>query len=359
MGQDGASDGSSPSPGNRRVRLRLAGAVLFGAAAVGVLWLVLGGGGSSATASFQVSPGTPPVVFLYLDNGHIASYLSQLQGGSATIEQLSRQATASKNASVGVNGVSAGGSSSQESTAALTLTVTNQSRFTSLLDLLQTDGFLHTVDMGARDRLIKREFAAVPNGAFVKLTNCTLTLPTYVQDEELWRAARGHLSAYQLYQGNGTDLREVPVANEAVNYKYHKEGKRPPPSFGPALQFQPFPKGQPLSVARPEMDRLVRRVGANPRVALSSCNPDGYDPIGLDLLMPIRLGAFTANQTALASPVTLVAKVMLTLRRHNDYVDLATLNQWAGADFWTNGELDSDATVLAPGWVLQPIAIYK
>lgn len=200
MGQDGAADGSSPSPGNRGVRLRLAGAVLFGAAAVGVLWLVLGGGGSSATASFQVSPGTPPVVFLYLDNGHIASYLSQLQGGSATIEQLSRQATASKNASVGVNGVSAGGSSSQESTAALTLTVTNQSRFTSLLDLLQTDGFLHTVDMGARDRLIKREFAAVPNGAFVKLTNCTLTLPTYVQDEELWRAARGHLSAYQLYR---------------------------------------------------------------------------------------------------------------------------------------------------------------
>ncbi len=105
-----------------------------------------------------------------------------------------------------------------------------------------------------------------------------------------------------------------------------------------------------------------------PRVPLSSCSPSGYDPRKPDLLMPIRLGTFTANQTALSGPVTVVAKVMLRVRRvGKPYVDLASLQQWAGASIWTgnlpNGigktELMDDATVLAPGYVLQPIAIYK
>ena len=346
--------------GKWRSRLRLGAAVLLGAAAVGAIWLVLGGGGSAATASFQVSPGISPVVFLYLDNGHIASYLAQLQGGAATTEQLSRQATASKNASVGANGVGVGGSTSQESTAALSLTVTNQSRFTSLLGLLQEDGFLHPIDMAAADGVIKRELKTVPDGTFVKLTNCTLTLPTYVQDEQLWRAANGRVNPYTLYEGNGIDQLEGTVRDDARRDKARAEGLKPPGETGAALHSVPFQKGQPLSRARPEMDRLVRRVGTDPRVPLSSCSLGGYDPNGADLLMPIRLGAFSGNQTALAGPVTVVAKVMLPVRgQGNFYVDLASLQQWAGAGFWTTGELKDDATVLPPGYVLQPIAIYK
>jgi hypothetical protein len=47
------------------------------------------------------------------------------------------------------------------------------------------------------------------------------------------------------------------------------------------------------------------------------------------------------------------------------YVDRASLQQWSGADFWTSPPNDpettlaGDATVLTPGYVIQPIAIYK
>lgn len=346
--------------------MRLVGAVLLGATAVGVLWLVLSGGGSSATASFQVSPGISPVVFPYLDNGQIASYLAQLQGGAATTEQLSRQATVSKNASVGANGVGVGGSASQESTAELSLTVTNQSRFTSLLDLLQADGFLHTIDTGASDHVVSREFAAVPAGTFVKLTYCTLTLPTYVQDEERWRAARGHVQVATVYGGEGDLSTENSAFYAALADRTRAEGKRWRNLGLPLVPEGAHPRN--VRLARVEMNRLVRRVGTNPRVPLSSCSPSGYDPRKPDLLMPIRLGTFTANQTALSGPVTVVAKVMLRVRRvGKPYVDLASLQQWAGASIWTgnlpNGigktELMDDATVLAPGYVLQPIAIYK
>jgi len=138
---------------------------LLGAAAVGLGWLVLGGGGTGSVASFQVSPGIPPVVFRYLDNAHIASYLAQLQGGSATTEMLSREATQTKNASVGANGVGIGASGTEQSAAQLSLTVTNQSRFTSLLALLHADGFLHTVDMSAPDAEVRQQFRSLKESA--------------------------------------------------------------------------------------------------------------------------------------------------------------------------------------------------
>jgi hypothetical protein len=330
---------------------------LIGAAAVGVCWLVLGGGGAGSVASFQVSPGIPPVVFLYLDNVQIASYLAQLQGGAATSEVLSRQASQTKSASVAANGVGVGGSATQQSTAQLSLTVNNQSRFTDLLGLLQGDGFLHTIDMAAPVAEIRRDFAAVPDGAFVKLSNCSLTLPEYVQEEQLWRAAKGTLSVSELVVGNGpTNLRQS-VYDRAVTDRAAAEGKKPPPVVGSSEAIARFKKRQ-LARARQEMNHLVRRVGTNPRVPLSSCL-GGYDPRAPDLLMPIKLGEFTANQTALAGRVTLVAKVMLAVRGRNAYIDLATLQQWSGANFWTHGDLQDDATVLAPGYVLQPIAIYK
>jgi hypothetical protein len=123
-----------------------------------------------------------------------------------------------------------------------------------------------------------------------------------------------------------------------------------------------------LARAKREIDHLVSQVGTNPRVPLSSCSANGYDPHAPDVLMPIRLRDFTANQSALAGHVTLVGKVMHAVHGPaQDYVDLASLRQWSGADFWTNGHeaglqedgLGADATVLAPGYVIQPVAIYK
>jgi hypothetical protein len=345
-----------------RKRLGFAGAALLGAAVVGVCWVLFGGSSASSVTSLQVASSGPPVAFLYLDNVDIASYLAQLQGGQATTEVLSRQASVTRNASVASNGVGVGGSASEQSTAQLSLTVNDQSRLTDLLGLLQADGYLHTIDMAARDAQIRRDFAAVPAGEFVKLTNCSLTLPTFVQQEELWRVAKGRLSVYDLMVGSGPANVTQNAYNVAVVDRAKAESKRPPGIVGASPRALGLTKGQ-LAQARLEMNHLVRRVGTNPSVPLSSCSLrqgyERYDPHAPDLLMPIRLGEFTANQRALAGRVTLLAKVQLAVRGTNSYVDLPSLQQWAGANLWTNNELDDAATVLAPGYVLQPIAIYK
>lgn len=84
------------------------------------------------------------------------------------------------------------------------------------------------------------------------------------------------------------------------------------------------------------MARLVKRVGSNPRVPLSSCHGADWDANIPDLLMPIQLRALSLSQATLGGHVTLVGKVMLkeqgTLRAVksyslNSYVDLASLQQ--------------------------------
>jgi hypothetical protein len=362
-------DGISEEPSASRTRRPLlAAAALLGGAVVGLAWLFLGGGGGASTTSFQVSPGIPPVMFLYLDNGQIASYLAQLQGGAATTETLSQQATQERNASISANGVGAGASATRQSAAELSLTVNNQSRFADLLGLLGARGYLHTIDMAARDRVVKREFATVPVGDFVKLSQCTVTLPLYVQYEQLWRATEGRIGVRRLAEQNGPKSLEKVTIQGAIGDRAVAEGKnRPPQSFtgSPSVSF---PVGA-LERGRAEMNRLVRRVGANPRVPLTTCGAhgvEGYDPAAPDLLMPIRLGRLSSDQSALAGRVTLVGKVVLAIRRPGaDYVDQATLQQWSGAAFWTAelggaNNLQDTATVLAPaGYVIQPIAIYK
>ncbi len=340
----------------------------MGATAVGLAWVFLGGNGSTSTSSFQVSPGIPPVVFVYLDNGHIASYLAQLQGGAATTETLSQQATQERNASVSANGVGAGASSSQQSAAQLSLTVNNQSRFADLLGLLQARGYLHTINMAARDNVVKRGFAAVPVGDFVKLSHCSLSLPNYVLAEQAWRAADGHMSIASLALGSGPERMQTFAEQSALASRAKAEHKKlpyfPVPDDG-------FPRPGVLARAKQQINHLVGQVGTDPRVPLSSCRlnyNNGYDPRAADLLMPVGLREFTSNPAALAGGVTLVGKVMLALRGPSEaYVDLASLQQWSGAAFWTGreelglreGGLDNDATVLSPGYVIQPIAIYK
>lgn len=343
---------------------------MLGAAVVGVLWLVLGNGGGS-TASFQVSPGIPPVVFLYLDDVHIASYLAQLQGGEATTEMLSRQATESRNASVASHGIGVGASTGELSTAQLSLTITDQSRFTDLLGLLKADGYLRTIDMGAPDAEVRQEFAPVTPGTFVRLSDCTLALPRYVQAEQLWRAARGRINIEDVLAGGGAHFDLVQsTAYQAFEDRQRAQGL--PPGHVPIAQGQAIASIAPerLARARSELDGLVKRVGANPRVPLDSCSPGGYDPNVPDLLMPIRLGELSSGEGALAGQVTLIGKVMLAVHgriqmeapgSHGDYVDLASIQQWSGASLWTSGQdgLADNATVLGPGYVIQPIAIYK
>jgi hypothetical protein len=246
----------------------------------------------------------------------------------------------------------------------LSLTVNDQSRFTSLLGLLQADGFLHTVDMAEPDAVIRRQFAAVRAGSFVKLSDCELAVPSYVQAEQLWVAAKG--------QSAPPDLESE--ATQAFADRAHQQNLPPPtynvPPVGKLTPAERRKEARRSARAASEMDRLVKRVGPNPRVPLSSCHGADWDANIPDLLMPIQLRALSQSQAALGGHVTLVGKVMLkeqgTLRAVgsyslNSYADLASLQQWSGAPLWTSGlgGLTDDATLTGPGYLIQPIAIYR
>ena len=99
-------------------------------------------------------------------------------------------------------------------------------------------------------------------------------------------------------------------------------------------------------------------------------------PRGVDLLFPVRLGALSSEPTLLSGPVTIVGKLIRSVRRDRRgqvYVDQPSLAAFESATRAVDdaasdgeeafgalgGELASDATVLAPGAVILPIAIYK
>jgi hypothetical protein len=131
-----------------------------------------------------------------------------------------------------------------------------------------------------------------------------------------------------------------------------------------------LPRRRRLRLVR-AANRFASALGPDPRVAVSTC--DGrrdFSPRGLDLLFPIRLGALNADPGVLAGPVTIVGKLLRLVRKPSEtYVDDATLAPAAGpvealeqavsVRYQLDGELDADVTVLAPGAVILPIAIYK
>jgi hypothetical protein len=248
------------------------------------------------------------------------------------------------------------------------VTPTATARFYQLLDLLDHDGYLHTIDAAARPAVLERAFARVPEGAFVELRNCTLRVPGYIQLAQLARASSGFVSPSNEYQGAG---QMPPVASDALGAALQMAGRSKAyldpaaSSLGPAVEAR---------LAR-AIRRLGKATGRDPRVPMSTC--DGridYHPRGVDLLFPIRLADLSQEQSLLAGPVTVVGKLVRAVRKPADeYVDEASLATFAGpvsdvdeaaaptdpSGPRVSAELDADAVVLAPGAVILPIGIYK
>ena len=122
------------------------------------------------------------------------------------------------------------------------------------------------------------------------------------------------------------------------------------------------------------MKHLAAVAKRNPRVPFSTCDGSpAAKPRGVDLLFPVRLGALSSAPTLLSGPVTIVGKLVRSVRPDDEYVDQPSLAKFESAttavdhaadEEWDPagglaGELASDATVLAPGAVILPIAIYK
>jgi hypothetical protein len=352
----------------------LIGAGLLGAAVVGLAWLFVGNqgnsGASSSLASLGQAPGIAPPAYAYLDNASVALYLGQLEGGIAKSEQLTQQLTQGRSAGIATGGVSLGGSTGSSSQAERVVTPTATARFYQLLDLLGRDGYLHTVNETGSPAEIRQAFAGIAEGSFVKLTGCTLVLPSYVQLVQLSRAANGTLSPLSLFLAatgssttsgsNMTTYDEINAAKMAAGYIHSGTGS------GEVIES--VQRERALNRAIKNLDKTV---GTNPRVPLSTCDGKiSLKPRGVDLLMPIRLTNLSSEQSLLAGPVTVVGKLVRAVRKSGqEYVDDASVATFTGPvekvdesqkdENQLGGELTADAVVLAPGAVILPVAIYK
>ena len=341
--------------------MTLAGAALVGAAAVGFAWLFLGGGSSNELAqSLGQAPSIPPPDYAYLDNARVALYLGQLQGGLARSEQLTEQLTEGRNAGVSAGGVSVGGSAGSSASRERVVTPTATTRFYQLLDQLDRNGYLHRIDASAPPKMLVQEFAQVPEGTFVQLRRCRLRIPSYIQLAQLNFGSSGYFSASMAYEGLGEGQ---PLTNEALGNARVRAGRQKAFLGG----------GVHLQTGEAQLARTMKRLAAvakrNPRVPFSTCDGSpASKPRGVDLLFPVRLGALSSEPTLLSGPVTIVGKLVRSVRPDDEYADQPSLAKFAVAtravddaygDEALSGELASDATVLAPGAVILPIAIYK
>jgi hypothetical protein len=349
-----------------RRRLTLAGAVLVGAAAVGVGWLFVEGRGGSTVSALEQDPGIPPPDYVYLDNARVVSYLGQIEGGLSESEKQTVQQTENRNAGVGGSGVQIGGAAGRSSSVERVVTPTATARFYRLLDRLDAHGYLRTIDTAAAPEALVPAFAAVPEGTFVRLRNCTLRIPTYVQLEQLMRASGGRISAFDAYVQAGQ--RMPPVAQDVLSFAELEAGRRKAAVGSPTVAIAAAVERRLTKVVR----RYVEAVGPNPRVPISTCDGETkLRPRGVDLLFPIQLADLSSEKSLVAGPVTVVGKIVRAVRQPDEaYVDEASLALFGGpvgtvdgavpgSGGALSGELAADVTVLSPGVVILPIAIYK
>jgi hypothetical protein len=201
----------------------------------------------------------------------------------------------------------------------------------------------------------------VPEGTFVRLRNCRLRIPPYVEYGQAAQPGRRPTAdeAWNMFLATGNDFETMTTAEVA---QFEAGRIKVMVGTGTAQADEATKRG--LAAAAPELARVVRR---NPRVP-ASCGRTANPPRGaLDMLVPVRLGELSPERSLLAGPVTVVGKVVRAVRRDEDaYVDKASLALFGGAvatadAFSGEGEggLAADVTVLPPGAVILPIAIYK
>jgi len=343
--------------------------LLIGAGALVAVWVAFGGSSDSLSAD----PGIPPPEYVYLDNGHVLAYLSQIEGGLSANEKVSEQVSRERSGGVSASGIQVGGSVSQQQFVERVVTPTATTRFYRLLDRLHAKSYLHTVDVADGLPTVARELRDVPEGDFVRVRNCRFVVPNYAQLALDVRQAHGHWSP-----SNGPN---TPSATAL----FHAEQAAHPPPKGTPLTGMPLALLKhklPPAEVRNAAEKFASAVRTNPRVPAASCSgDDAAKPGGLDFLFPFQLGALNDDPSVLAGPVTIVGKLLRSVHRESDaYVDDRSLATWLtptssmdatfmrdlGPDaydalnartMWS--ELQTDVSVLAPGVVILPIAIYK
>jgi len=332
---------------------------------IAVAWFVLGG--DPPSVALEDDPGIPPPEYVYLDNARVLAYLSQIEGGLSQSEKRTRKVSATRNAGASAGGVEAGGSAASESFVEATVTPTATTSFYRLLDRLGDKGYLTELDASAPPAVFARELGAAAEGSFVRITNCRLRLPTYVQTEQVIDETPGPITAFEaaLTAKRGTE--QEFLAKEAARVKAALDAGKAVSTTGTGTYAFTAADERRLTLAA---KRFAAAIPPTARVPLSTCAGRVLQRPRPDLLFPVTLDGLTDERSLLAGPVTVVGKVVRQVRKPEDsYVDrkaLAAYSQPVGAiddalesEEPMSDELSDDVAVLPPGAVILPLAIYK
>ena len=347
-------------------RLSFAAGLGVGLAVIALAWFVLGGDPTSV--SLEDDPGIPPPEYVYLDNARVLAYLSQIEGGLSQSEKRTRKVSATRNAGASAGGVEAGGSAASESFVEATVTPTATTSFYRLLDRLGDKGYLAELDASAPPAAFARELGAAAEGSFVRITNCRLRLPTYVQMEQVIEETPGPITAFEAASTAASGTEEEYLAQQKARAQAEIDAGKPQVGMVGVPIYVPTPNDERrLTLAA---KRFAAAIPPTARVPLSTCAGRVRQRPRPDLLFPVTLDGLTDERSLLAGPVTVVGKVVRQVRQPEDsYVDrkaLAAYSQPVAAiddaladDEPMSSELSGDAAVLPPGAVILPLAIYK
>ena len=335
-------------------------------AAIALAWFVLGGGAPSV--ALEDDPGIPPPEYVYLDNARVLAYLSQIEGGLSASEKRTRRVSATRNAGASAGGVEAGGSAESESFVEATVTPTATTSFYRLLDRLGDKGYLAELDASDPPAAFARELGAAAEGSFVRITNCRLRLPTYVQMEQVIDETPGPITAVAAAITAQRGTEEEYIAQQRAQVEAEIDaGKTPSGRVG--FGRVAFGGAEERRLTR-AAERFAAAIPPTARVPLSTCAGRVLPRPRPDLLFPVTLDGLTDERSLMAGPVTLVGKVVRQVRKPEEtYVDrkaLAAYSQPVQAidealesEEPMHDELSSDVAVLPRGAVILPVAIYK
>jgi hypothetical protein len=347
-------------------RLSFAAGLGVGLAAIAIAWFVLGG--DPPSVALEDDPGIPPPEYVYLDNARVLAYLSQIEGGLSASEKRTRRVIATRNAGASAGGVEAGGSAESESFVEATVTPTATTSFYRLLDRLGDKDYLAELDASEPPAVFARELGAAAEGSFVRITNCRLRLPTYVQMEQVIDETPGPITAFEaaLIAERGTE--EEYMAQQAARVQAELDaGKTQVGMVGTGTYALSPAEERRLTRAA---ERFAAAIPPTARVPLSTCAGVVLPRPRPDLLFPVTLDGLTDERSLMAGPVTVVGKVVRQVRMPEDtYVDRKALAAYSqpvvaiddalGSDGPMSDELSGDVAVLPPGAVILPVAIYK
>lgn len=298
-------------------------------------------------SGFDVNPGIAPPEYLYLDNARVLAYLSQIEGGLSESERrtlaLTREASAGLSSPAG----EVGGSAEEQRFVERVVTPTATSRFYRLLERLNDKRYLYELDAADNAQVLGERLRFIPEGTFVRITNCWLAIPRYV---DLWNLLRQ------------ASPRPGPDGLLDATYRVLK-GELD------TRRIADFSKIYASLVRRHALSVFLKEAEKDPRFALS-CRRPGImrRTASVDFLFPVRFAAISGEQSLIPGKLTIVGKVMRFVRvGETAYADRAALGAFfyplsfaeEAGDRGFKEELLDDATVQGPGAVILPIAIYK